>query len=175
MAEDLDQLIQDAPGSCIADDRRENFRSAVFELKYNICHIEKKYPFLGTELSSMCEDTISRLSWPSPADILPVNNQPSSLPVLIENSAQPDSVPAGIPAPVEQSLPSAVEVSPHVTGSGNPVAYGLDAAGGVLVKGLDKMGDGIIIAFEKLLSLGPKSRKQPPVMEKPVEEAFNQM
>lgn len=167
MAHDLDQLMQDSPDACAGNDRLENFRSALFELKYNISHIEKKYPFLGTELSSMCEDTISRLSWPSSLEISPTAMEPASLPLLSENDAvaPPDTAPGEMPVSIEQSLPPVIESTPVLTGNGNRVAYSLDAAGGILVKGLDKMGDGIIIAFEKLLSLGPRGRKQPPVME----------
>jgi hypothetical protein len=172
MAEDLDQLMQDIPEACAEDDRLENFRSALFELKYNISHIEKKYPFLGTELSSLCEETITRLPWPSSTEMSSVEMETASLPLPVAagDIAVPDAPAVEVTFSVGPSGPPVIEVTPGPNNNGNRVAYSIDAAGGILVKGLDKMGDGIIMAFEKLLSLGPKSRKEPPVMEPPVME-----
>jgi hypothetical protein len=168
MVEGPDQLIQDAPEACAENDRLENFRSAVFELKYTISHIEKKYPFLGNELSSLCEETISRLSWPADAGISPEAMGPASLPppaAAADITAHAAS--AEVPLTAEAPALPVIEVKPVLNNNGNRVAYSLDAAGGILVKGLDKMGDGIIIVFEKLLSLGTRGRKEPPVTEIP--------
>jgi hypothetical protein len=166
MAEYLDQLTQDTTEACAGNNRLENFLSALFELKYNISHIEKKYPFLGTELSSLCEDTISRLSRPCTSEMPPVVME-ASLPLPVEAADIPFPMASAAEMPVStlQAGPPVIERPMTAARTNNPVAYSLDAAGGILVSGLDKMGDGIILAFEKLLSLGPKGRKQPPAIE----------
>ncbi len=167
MAEDLEQLMQDTAEACAEDDRLENFLSALYELKYNISHVEKKYPFLGNELSSLCEETISRMSRPSCIEIPPGVMEPASLPLTVEAGVIPfpGAAAAGAQFSTAQAGPPVIESPSTVIRANNPVAYSLDAAGGILVTGLDKMGDGIILVFEKLLSLGPKGRKQPPVID----------
>jgi len=165
MLEVPEQLMQDTPEACAENDRLENFRSAVFELQYNISHIEQKYPFLGTELSSLCEETISRLSWPTGTDTPPVAMGPANLPLPAAVADVQQSTTPEITPPVEQPGTTVIEATDGLNKNANRVAYSLDAAGGILVKGLDIMGDGIIIAFEKLLSLGAKGRKGPSAME----------
>lgn len=163
MAEYLSQPTEDIPAACAGTDRLENYLSALFELKYNISRIEKKYPFLGNELSSLCEEAISRVSVIPSADLLPDELIHGSLPmpvpdrsITIPEKDQPNAVFAG------ERLPAAAAALPQsakAVASG-PVAYSLDAAGGMLITALDKMGDGIIAAFEKVLWLGQKVRKQ---------------
>jgi len=153
--------------ACAETDRLENFLSALFELKYSISHIEKKHPFLGTELSSLCEETISRLSWPPCAETEVVAMEPARLPLPVGpvNMPPPEPTPAQMPSVTGQAGIPVIESPQPVINNNNRVVYSLDAAGGILITVLDKMGDGIIMAFEKLLSLGPKGRKPPPVVE----------
>lgn len=146
-------------------DRLENYLAAVFELKYNISHIEKKYPFLGNELSSLCEETIVRISRSAAAGLKP--DEPArdclSLPaaesaVTLPEKDRLNAVSCG------QTPPAAAVIQPHsaARGAAGPVTCSLDAAGGILITALDKMGDGIIVAFEKVLWLGQRLRRQSP-------------
>lgn len=145
--------MQDLPVASPENDRLETFRAAVFELNYNISHIEKKYPFLGTELSSICQATISRLASPSATEITqPVVEMPCTH--RIEE-----------PVSIDHAGLHGNDIPVAAANAGNRVAYSIDAAGGFLVTGLDKMGDGIIMVFAKLLSLGARDRKQPPAIE----------
>ena len=162
MADHLHHPIEDLPAACPEDDRLENYLSALFELKYNISHIEKRYPFLGTELSAMCEDAISRLSPSAAQDLVPDELVLGHLPLQLADSAAEPPI-ADLPNAVfaGATLPPVLEPAQPEDRTASPVAYTLDAAGGILVSALDKMGDGIILAFEKLLWLGQRATGQP--------------
>ncbi len=151
------------PAGCVDSDRLGNYLAALFELKYNISHIEKKYPFLGHELSTLCEEAISRISSAPTADLLPDDLIHGSLPVPVPESSiiiQEKDVPTAIFAGERPHTAAAAPPQSATTGPAGPVACSLDAAGGILITALDKMGDGIIAAFEKALWLGQKLRKQ---------------
>jgi len=166
MADQPDRLIHDMPEASFIGDRLENFLSALFELKYSISHIEKRYPFLGNELSTICEETLARLSSPAPLGPPSVDIEPAHLPLPAKIS---NNISAGQSSREEilsdQHLEPEIEM-PHATaGSKNPLVNSVDAAGGLLITCLDKAGDWIILAFEKLLAPGQKERKQPPIMQ----------
>ncbi|GEM_PF-446500 len=157
-------------------DRLSSMLSALNQLKSNISRIESKHPALGDELSSLCGQVIEHLNRPDEDEPESVaSNDP-------EETAQPQGAPPLnavapvyhqetdlLPPPAGRAQGSAssegrqggISVDPVTPAAGpnpdghhsNPIAVAFDAAGGHLASGLDKMGDGIIFAFEKLLRL----------------------
>lgn len=154
------------PEASLTEDRLENFLSALFELKYSISNIEKRHPFLGNELSTICEETLARLSPPAALETPSMDIEPVHLPLPDKIS---DNISAGQSSGKEilsdQHLEPEIEMLHATVGSKNPLVNSVDAAGGLLITCLDKAGDWIILAFEKLLAPGQKERKQPPIMQ----------
>lgn len=163
MEENSEEIGLDSYLTDSTQDRLDNFVSALFELKYNIASVEKKHSFLGSELSAMCEQAISQLTLPAEGSELPVVMETATLsmpkmpaePVLTLDNPPDTSMPTGQPDPLSSHTPSPAGNRKH------PVAGSLDTAGDFIITGLDKMGDGIILIFEKLLALGSRNRKHP--------------
>jgi len=146
------KLIDGTDRTATHDQGRIDFiLSALREFKTRLSAIEAEHPFLHNDFSSACDDAISCLI------------SPVSLP---ENTSMPS---CGEPEDgfkfdereLYDSLVKGKALEPPANQRHpNHVVHALDRAGGYLVLGLDKMGDGIIIVFESLLKLGNPGGKK---------------
>lgn len=127
------------------EDRIDFFFSALQELRTKLSVIEAEHPFLHNDFSSVCDDAISRLNTAeSSQENISAYHREEQKAVTLLDAMEPRGYPANDIA-IEPML-----THPRI----NPVVSAIDRAGGYLVFCLDKMGDGIIIAFESLLKLG---------------------
>lgn len=134
-------------------DRLESLICALMELKSNISLVEQQHPALSNDLSSLCDLAINHLN--RPEDVPAMTVQPST-------DLQPQPLAAAAPGMGQESKTGCI-----LNGTGpderpakrkNFLLSILDWAGDGMVNGLDKMGDGVIFVFEKLLSLGPQKK-----------------
>ena len=146
-----DKTCQSPDPSLPAQDRLESLICALIELKSNISAVEQQHPALSNDLSSICDLVLDHLN--RPADTLTIaGSQPLSLPQ--EQPASPASIildQNDNPAPV-LDLDTLNRKTP--VGDSNLLALICNRLGDYMENGLDKMGDGVIFAFDKLLSLG---------------------
>jgi hypothetical protein len=131
----------------------ESLICALIELKSNISIVEQQHPALSNDLSSLCDIVLAHLNR-SDAGPLP------QLPIMgAETLHCPPATPfvPSLPAPEDvENHVSAHESSPQQhTNRLNSI---FDRLGDYLITGLDKMGDGVIFTFEKLLSLGSQKK-----------------
>lgn len=135
------------------EDRLESLICALIELKSNISIVEQQHPALSNDLSSLCDIVIAHLN----------RSDASPLPQPLAEEGEASQCPpaeitaARLQAPKDlENLISAYESTPHQ--HPNPLNSIFDRMGDHLITGLDKMGDGVIYAFEKLLSLGSQKK-----------------
>jgi hypothetical protein len=139
------------------EDRLESLICALIELKSNISIVEQQHPSLSNDLSSLCDIVIAHLNR-SDGSALPGEQSQAG-------EGEMQCPPAGrtakpLPAPKDiENLLSADESIPNRRA--NPINSLFDRAGDHLINGLDKMGDGVIYVFEKLLSLGSQKKPGP--------------
>jgi hypothetical protein len=126
-------------------ERIDFFLAALQEFRTRLSAIETQHPFLRHDFSSACDDAISRLS---SAESLPENISPPSC------EEPPGGFKFDDAALCDYVAHEIARELPLAQTRNNPVVNTLDRAGGYLVLGLDKMGDGIIMAFESILKLG---------------------
>jgi len=139
-------------------DRLESLVCSLIELKSNILLIEQQHEALGNDLSALCDLVLEHLTR---VDDSPPLRESRAIPPpqQIEHQAEPS--PAAAIAPALPDIP----VNPTIEKSESPVARAklanaiFDAIGDGLITGLDKAGDGVIFAFEKILSLGNREKK----------------
>jgi hypothetical protein len=137
-----------------AQDRLESLICALIELKSNISAVEQRHPAFSNDLSSICDLVLDHLNRPGDT-LTAVDPQSCSNP-----QDQTDS-PAS--SEIDQNNRPAV-VLDHTASNETPIkkssllALICDRAGDYMENGLDKMGDGVIFAFGKLLSLGPQKK-----------------
>ena len=134
-------------------DSLESLIISLIELKSNIMRVEDEHPALGNDLSSLCDIVIDHLNRPDddqdPSELSPqCREDPGS------TVSEPQCNTPAYDAAVEKESP------PQKKNGALVVAF--DWAGDHLVHGLDKMGDGVIYVFEKLISLGSQGKKEPP-------------
>lgn len=134
-------------------DRLESLICALIELKSNIKLVEEQHPALGNDLSSLCDLAISHLSQPG--------DTPPEQPALPRSQQEPAGVTADqcldlINRPAQINYKAMPEQG--TSRKKDFIISVFDKAGDCMVSGLDRMGDGIIFAFEKLLSLAPQKK-----------------
>jgi hypothetical protein len=143
----------DLPGQ----DRLESLLCALIELKSNITIVEQQHPSLNNDLSSLCDLVIDHLNRPmdtTPKEsTLESNNPPDQPEIASSQTAEHEENPPGSPG-----CPPSHELNGIPMLTRNPLTSIFDRAGDYLVTGLDKMGDGVIFVFEKLLS--PSARRR---------------
>lgn len=168
MAENVEERVFLDNIDPAAQDRLENFLSALFELKYNISNIEKKYPFLGSELSSLCDQALSQLSDIAAGKDQSTPGQSDEVQEIIAENTNPKSQEISPECPFPSQIFSSVEETTRahrVCRRTNPFVYWLDLTGGYLVTALDRMGDFIISIMEKILSVEPETGEKRPKRE----------
>ena len=142
-------------------DRLESLLCALIELKSNISVVEQQHPSLSKDLSSLCDLVIDHLNRPTdttPLEITPESNNP---PAQTEISSSKT-------AEHEENLLESSGYPPSSELNGMPITNKhrlssiFDRAGDYLETGLDKMGDGVIFVFEKLLSPGARKKIESP-------------
>jgi len=168
------------PPESQSGDRLESLLISLIELKSSFMEVEARHPALGNDLSSLCGLVISHLERPDTAAAEPVSIAPSNcedkplprstvspVPRLID-SCTPQSQPPSRPGPSETNV--SISRSVWQTGglapkpdNGSRPANLFNRAGGRLIHGIDKAGDGIIFVLEKLASIG--DRRGPSVQE----------
>lgn len=122
---------------------RERFIASLVKLKSDIEHAESQLPSLGNELSSLCETAIEHLLMPDEGG-MSMSPAPASLRATESEATQ------GMPSEPETERLKSTDQRVGV----------FNNEGGFVGKGLDRMGDGIIYVFEKLISIGsPKKKK----------------
>jgi hypothetical protein len=136
------------------EDRLESLICALIELKSNISIVEQQHPALSNDLSSLCDIAIAHLNRPD-------GGRPPQSPAAGGETSQctptePVSAPPPGPKDVKNTVPVYESTPNQHTNSFNSI---FDRVGDHLITGLDKMGDGVIYVFEKLLS--PGSQKKP--------------
>jgi len=140
-------------------DRLESLLCALIELKSNITIVEQQHPSLNNDLSSLCDLVIDHLN--RPLDTIPqesapeCNNPPDQPEIASSQAAEHEENP-----PELSSCPPSSELNGIPLLNRNPLATIFDRAGDYLVTGLDKMGDGVIFVFEKLLSPGTRRKTE---------------
>lgn len=146
-------------------DSLESLIISLIELKSNIMRVEEQHPAMGCDLSSLCDIVIEHLNRPD--DALPPVETP--LHVQIAEASVPgrggNDNPWHKSKPAVQTAPEAHEPGNPKKNKANPVAAAFDRTGDYLVRGLDRMGDGVIYVFEKLISIGSPGKKEPPEEE----------
>ncbi|MBN1691574.1 MAG: hypothetical protein JW901_11180 [Dehalococcoidia bacterium] len=141
------------PAGTPGQDRLESLIHALIELKSNIAVVEQRHPTFSNDLSSLCDIVIEYLR--RPEDACPPQSPEPCISFQPEPCRTFDYVPEAI-VPDEALACAALIKAPQE--KPNPIAAVFDRAGDGMIKGLDKMGDGIIFIFEKLLSLGPRKK-----------------
>jgi hypothetical protein len=137
-----------------AQDRLESLICALIELKSNIAAVEQQHPALSNDLSSICDLVLDHLN--RPVDAIPAADSAYINP----QQQQPDS-PASSKTDQNDSFAAILD---HTTlkkipgKESNLLALICNKVGDYMENGLDKMGDGVIFAFDKLLSLGPQKK-----------------
>lgn len=114
--------------------KREYLLSALNRLKSDISGVEARHPVLGSELSSLCDTVI--------ADLISLNSQNNT-------DQQSDRDNYNVALSKETPMPELIPASKHMA---NPVSSVIDRAGGHLITGLDKTGDGIIFILGKIFN-----------------------
>ena len=117
-----------------ASQKLESLLSALNRLKSDISGVEARHPGFGSELSSLCDSVITDLNRLNSPDRGVQQATPNDLDVTSGKQA---------------ALPDLIPTAKHAT---NPVFSVIDKAGGHLIKGLDKTGDGIIFILAKLFA-----------------------
>ncbi|MBN1376178.1 MAG: hypothetical protein JXA01_08495 [Dehalococcoidia bacterium] len=146
--------IYSDPAGNTGQDRLESLISALIELRSNIAGVEQSHPSFSNDLSSLCDTVIEHLCRPEEAAPLQDLQPCGSLQPGLCNSPYLETLPEKVTTnpPDHAALPAASQSKP------NFLAAIFDRAGDGMIKGLDKMGDGVIFVFEKLLSLGPRKK-----------------
>jgi hypothetical protein len=167
MAENLEERILPDDIGPATQDRLENFLSALFELKYNISNIEKKYPFLGSELSALCDQTLSQLSSITAAEDPSIRGRLDEAAAVTTENINPKSMESDMKHPLPPSISPVEETAEahHMHRRVNPFIHWLDLAGGCIVTGLDRMGDFIISIMEKIFCVERGTEKERPTRE----------
>lgn len=155
------------------EDPIEALLSALHQLRSNISRVEENHPRLRKDMSELCDLVITHLSRPLEEQIATVLESPAL--TTCEEAAEPEEPPAEDPLisryleylhrshspgyePPDEPPPSPSTGLPTL--AGNPFSTAVDSSGNYLIRALDRMGDGIIFAMEKLLSLG---NRKPPI------------
>jgi hypothetical protein len=147
------------------EDPVEALLSAVQQLKANISRVEENHPRLRQDMSELCDLVITHLTRPVEEQIADVMEGPTLTTceetAKLEEPVTDDPLISRYLEFLHRSHSPGYEPpdSPPTPPTVNPFSKAVDITGNHLVRGLDKMGDGIIIVFEKLLSLG--NRKPP--------------
>jgi hypothetical protein len=142
------------------EDPIEALLSALHQLKANISRVEENHPRLRKDMSELCDLVITHLTRPVEDQIAAVLEGPTL--TTCEETAEVEE-----PVTVDPLISRYVEYLHHSHSPGyeppdnppppasfNSFSKAVDTTGNHLVKGLDKMGDGIIFVLEKLLSIG---------------------
>ncbi|OGO18459.1 MAG: hypothetical protein A2Z02_02305 [Chloroflexi bacterium RBG_16_48_7] len=143
-----------------AQDRLESLLCALIELKSNISVVEQQHPSLSNDLSSLCDLVIDHLNRPPDTTALestPESNSPQEQPEISSQEAVHRENP-----PVSSGCPPSSELSGIPVKNRRGISSIFDRAGDYLETGLDKMGDGVIFVFEKLLSPGARKKIESP-------------
>ena len=142
-------------------DRLESLLCALIELKSNISVVEQQHPSLSNDLSSLCDLVIEHLN--RPTDTTPLESTPESnnQPEQTEISSSKTAEHKGNP-PESSGYPPSSELNGMPKINRHPLSSIFDRAGDYLETGLDKMGDGVIFVFEKLLSPGARKKIESP-------------
>jgi hypothetical protein len=156
---DTGEHLQDTylPGQ----DRLESLLCALIELKANISLVEQQHPALSNDLSSLCGLAIEHLNRPldrSELESMPESGSPPhqiEIP-LSQTPEQKNDLPGS------SGCPQSSELNSTPLRNSNPLSSMFDRAGDYLVAGLDKMGDGVIFVFERLLSAGARKKIESP-------------
>ena len=114
--------------------RLEPLLRALNRLKSDISGVEAHHPGLGNELSSLCETVIAELN---------------SFYSDNEEGQKADRDNLKVSSDKQAAIPDLI---PRVKHGANPVLSAIDKAGGQLITGLDKAGDGIIFILGKLFA-----------------------
>lgn len=142
-------------------DRLESLLCALIELKSNISIVEQQHPSLNNDLSSLCDLVIDHLNRPmdtAPQEsTLESTNPPDQPEISSSHTAEHEENPLG-----SSGCPPSSELNGIPLLKRNPLSSIFDRAGDYLVTGLDKMGDGVIFVFEKLLSPGARRKTESP-------------
>jgi hypothetical protein len=136
-----------------AQDRLESLICALIELKSNISTVEQQHPALSNDLSSICDLVLDHLNRPIDTPIAKDSLQ-------IEPQQQPDS-PASIEVNQDTSPAAVLDQAAlkEIPAQDNNLLTSIcNRLGDYMENGLDKMGDGVIFAFDKLLSLGHQKK-----------------
>jgi hypothetical protein len=137
-----------------AQDRLESLICALIELKSNISAVEQQHPALSNDLSSICDLVLDHLNRPLDTVTIAVS-QPLS---ILQD--QPDNK---VSFKIDQNN-SPAALSDYTAFKKTPVentnllALICNKLGDYMENGLDKMGDGVIFAIDKLLSLGHQKK-----------------
>ncbi len=147
----------DLPGQ----DRLESLLCALIELKSNISMVEQQHPSLNNDLSSLCDLVIDHLNRPLETTVSESTPESSNLPDEPKISTS-QAVEQMENPPVSSGCPPSSELNEMPVIKRHPFSSIFDRAGDYLVTGLDKMGDGVIFVFEKLLSPGTRKKIESP-------------
>jgi hypothetical protein len=142
-------------------DRLESLLCALIELKSNISVVEQEHPSLSNDLSSLCDLVIDHLN--RPPDTTPLESTPES-----NNPPEQHEISSSLAAgheenpPVSSGCPPSSKLNVIPITNKHALSSIFDRAGDYLETGLDKMGDGVIFVFEKLLSPGARKKIESP-------------
>ncbi|MGA2367146.1 MAG: hypothetical protein ABSF74_01025 [Dehalococcoidia bacterium] len=148
------------------EDPVEALLSALHQLKANISRVEENHPRLRKDLSELCDLVITHVNRPVEEQIAEVLEGPTlstcEETAKLEEPVTDDPLISHYLEYLHRSHSPGYEPPdnppcPPQPAAVNPFSKTVDTTGNNLIRGLDRMGDGIIFVFEKLL--WPGNRK----------------
>ena len=130
------------------DNRKlEILLSLIVELKNKLLAIEVRYPSLGHDFTSLCDEFVEHL------------NSITSLPIASVETCNKNDIHTEYSK--EQRIDDDLTDIPardiaHPPRQANPMSRFFDAVGDYIITGLDKMGDGVILIFESVLKIAKR-------------------